>query len=79
MDVRVHPSFTIDSLSTNHRRSLVENVQLENVDQQQQQQAEAKEEDHGNEHHQQLNCCSFLAVTLHSLGIIFGDMWVEFK
>lgn len=73
MDVRVHPSFTIDSLSTNHRRSLVENVQLENVDQQQQQ-AEAKEEDHGNEHHQQLNCCSFFAVTLHSLGIIFGDM-----
>jgi hypothetical protein len=45
-----------------HRTSLVENIQNSN------------ETIHNEESHQKLTFKTFLSLTLHSLGIIFGDM-----
>ncbi len=45
-----------------HRTSLVENIQIPN------------ETIHNEESHQKLTFKTFLSLTLHSLGIIFGDM-----
>lgn len=49
-----------------HRRSLVENIEIEN---------ELIDDEHEYQHeHHKLTCSSFFSSTLHSLGIIFGDM-----
>jgi hypothetical protein len=53
----------VGSPPTAHRTSLVENIQVE------------REIIIDDEHsHHKLNLSSFFSLTLHSLGIIFGDM-----
>jgi hypothetical protein len=63
-----NPSSTINerrvigSPSTAHRTSLVENIQIEQ---------QIIDDEH---QHHKVTLSSFFSLTLHSLGIIFGDM-----